>query len=223
MKATSNSLGTWVAAMTLGMDLAAHAGIYTFSSGIINQGIPDNNPSGVAYSVNFTDTGLRVTDIRVSFTISGGWNGDLYAYLSHGDGFAVLLNRVGASSGNPDGFGTSGFASITLGMSATTDIHGVSSPTASNGPYAADGRLDYTISTRNNTLGVFNSMDPYGGWVLFFADMSAVSTSTLTGWSLEITAVPEPVNGALGCFAGVFLCGALVRRRRARRRFGVHE
>jgi len=108
MKAVGPLLGTGVAAMALSLSLAAHAGIYTFSSGSISQGIPDNNPSGVAFSVNFADTGLRVTDIRVSFTISSGWNGDLYAYLSHGPDYAILLNRVGATASGADGYGTSG-------------------------------------------------------------------------------------------------------------------
>jgi hypothetical protein len=30
-----------------------------------------------------------------------------------------------------------------------------------------------------------------------------VDTTTLNGWSLDITAVPEPVNVALGIFAGL--------------------
>ena len=31
----------------------------------------------------------------MTLNLSGGWNGDLYAYLVHNSGFAVLLNRVG--------------------------------------------------------------------------------------------------------------------------------
>jgi hypothetical protein len=220
MKTITKLLGTTAVAAALGVSLAAHAGIYTFSSGSISQVIPDNQPSGVAYAMSFGASGLQITDVSVTFTTVGGWNGDLYAYLSHGDGFAVLLNRVGAP-GSSDGYGTPGFTGITLAMSATTDIHGVASPTTEGGPYAADGRLVYTDTARNNTLGVFNNMDPNGGWTLFFADRAAVNTSTLTGWSLDITAVPEPVNVALGCFAGVFLVVTLIRNRRVRTVFCV--
>ena len=39
---------------------------------------------------------------------------------------------------------------------------------------------------------------------MFFVDVSAGGgTSDLDGWSLEIAPVPEPVNVALGVFAGV--------------------
>ena len=36
------------------------------------------------------------------------------------------------------------------------------------------------------------------------------------GWTLDITAVPEPVNVALGIFAGVVVVGGIVRTRRVR-------
>lgn len=73
----------------------------SFSAGAsgLGQVIPDNNPSGVAYALQFTQTGWRITDLTVTFTITGGWNGDLYAYLSHLGGVAVLLNRVGRGRG----------------------------------------------------------------------------------------------------------------------------
>ena len=55
-------------------------------------------------------------------------------------------------------------------------------------------------------------MNPNGTWTLFFADVvTSGSSSTLLSWSLDITAVPEPVNVALGIFAGVFLVVSLAR------------
>jgi hypothetical protein len=58
-------------------------------------------------------------------------------------------------------------------------------------------------------------MNPNGTWTLFIADLSAGAQSQLVGWSLNVTAaeVPEPVNVALGIFAGVFLMVILVRSR----------
>jgi hypothetical protein len=226
MKPTHRLLRLTAVVTALGASLAAHAGLITFSDsgsghytasagspGLpLSQVIPDNNPSGVAFALNFTATGLRLTDISFTLTTAGGWNGDIYAYLSHGDGFAVLLNRVGASSIDADGYSASGFSTITLRMSATTDIHGVASPTTEGGPYAADGRLAYTDTARNNTLGVFDNMNPSGAWTLFFSDRSALNTTTLMSWRLDITAVPEPVNVALGCFGGVGVVVMLVRR-----------
>jgi hypothetical protein len=40
--------------------------------------------------------------------------------------------------------------------------------------------------------------------------------STLVSWSLDITAVPEPVNVALGIFAGVLVVGGVARTRQVR-------
>jgi hypothetical protein len=185
--------------------------------------IPDFSSSGVAYALNFNSAGFgQLTDITFTFTTIGGWNGDLYAYLSHGSDLAILLNQVGASPGNPDGYGTSGFNSITLAMSATTDIHGVALPTSGNGPYAADGRLDYSSSTRNNTLSVFNGVDPNGIWTLYFADESPTFQATLSSWSLHTTAipaVPEPGTAALAvlglCVAGFGIGRRFYRRAQA--------
>ena len=40
----------------------------------------------------------------------------------------------------------------------------------------------------------------------------------MIGWSLDITAVPEPVNIALGIFAGVFVVRGLCRTQQVRDR-----
>ena len=67
-------------------------------------------------------------------------------------------------------------------------------------------------SARSAFLSSFNHLDPNGTWTIFFADMSSGDQSTFGSWSLEITAVPEPVTIALGIFFGVFGCFGLVRR-----------
>ena len=55
---------------------------------------------------------------------------------------------------------------------------------------------------------------------LLLASGGNSSPSTLVNWSLDITAVPEPVNVALGIFAGVFVVGGLCRTQWARTLFG---
>jgi len=116
----------------------------------------------------------------------------------------TLLNRVGTGSGNPIqsafGFSTAGFNSVTLDDAATGgNIHNVENPgSLPTVAYTADG----------GSLASFNGANPNGTWTLFIADESAGNTSTLNGWSLDITAVPEPVNVALAIFIGGL--GALV-------------
>ena len=52
---------------------------------------------------------VSLTSVVISASISGtpdadprAFNGDLYAYLTHGSGFSVLLNRVGRTARRPD-------------------------------------------------------------------------------------------------------------------------
>src|SRR5437762_12909329 len=57
-----------------------------------------------------------IQDVNVRINLSGGWNGDLYAYLVHNSGFSVLLNRVGRSLAEGTSFGYSD-----AGMNVTFD------------------------------------------------------------------------------------------------------
>lgn len=71
----------------------------------------------------------------------------------------------------------------------------------------------YTISfTDSGFQSTFNGLNPNDTWTLYFADLSAGDQTTFNGWSLNITAVPEPVNVALGVFGGVGVL-SLIRRR----------
>jgi subtilisin-like proprotein convertase family protein len=232
-KTASGRLGTSVLVMALGVSLVGHAsvynftpnegGLYTAGASSLGQVIPDNDATGVAYALNFEATGLHISDITISLNISGGWNGDLYAYLSHGSDYVVLLNRVGASTSGADGYGTSGF-NILLEPVTThagiVDIHTVLNPASSPTAYAADGRVAYADTSRPQTLDVLLNGDPNGSWTLFFADRAAVGGSTLNSWELGITAIPEPVSMALACFAALVLAVSLVRSSWARQRPG---
>ena len=186
------------------------------------QAIRDNDPSGLAFSFNLSDAATTITSVTIALSVSGGWNGDLYAYLSSASGFAVLLNRVGVDASTPLGYADSGMAVNLVSGSGNADIHTYqnASPTYNpngqlTGTWQADGRfLDPLSSARGNTLDVFNGADPNGEWTLFFADLNGESVSTLTGWSVTFGAVPEPSSLTL-LFAGAMamLCG---RRKAAR-------
>jgi len=69
--------------------------------------IPDNDLNGLAETIDLATSISSISGVTLTLDISGGWNGDYYAYLRHADssgtGFAVLLNRVGASAGTPYG------------------------------------------------------------------------------------------------------------------------
>jgi len=222
-------------ALTVAWGLAtmAQGGLYTFSS-TGSQAIPDADPVGIANAISFTGTGLHVTDVSFTFNISGGWNGDLYAYLTHGSDNLVLLNRVGIGNGSGAlydfGYAGSGFNNITLRDGEYGNIHNYGgtvlnvSPTA-GGTYKPDGQaLDpasdpslFSATGGSLTFGSqFGGANPEGTWTLFFADLSSGGNATLDSWSLAITAVPEPVNVALGIFGGVFLVSLVASSRRVR-------
>jgi hypothetical protein len=96
-----------------------------------------------------------------------------------------------------------------VNMHDVTPGSGQSVPVSS---YAPDSAV--ALST------TFGSMNGSGIWTLFLADTATGGQSTVVSWGLDlgITAVPEPVNVALGIFAGVFLVVIVVRDRLVRDR-----
>src|SRR5258706_131340 len=95
----------------------AHATLWTTNFTGINALIPDDDISGYTStkSVNGLFTTLpennttAITDVKVTLNISGGYNGDIYGYLVHSSGFAVLLNQTGVASTNSFGYANTGF------------------------------------------------------------------------------------------------------------------
>ena len=203
---------------------SAGAALLTYGSGPLNAGIPDANVNGYQHTLTVsgqTDPDHVVSDVNVKLNFSGGYNGDLYVYLSHGSGFSVLLNRVGRTGANPFGYGDAGFM-ITLDDGAGPDLHnyGGNGGNQLSGTFQPDARnVDPATVTeasgRTAFLNAFNTLEVNGDWTLFVADMSGGEVSTLVSWELDITAVPEPAPLALGLFTTAFL---LVQGSRAWRR-----
>jgi subtilisin-like proprotein convertase family protein len=183
----------------------------------VSTAIPDNDDVGFSdtRTINIPDI-TEIESVSVSLNFTGGWNGDLYAYLVHGDGFAVLLNRPGRSLTHTDGSATVGM-DITFDDSAVSDIHTAipMSGGSVSGTYQPDGRETDPYNTLNTDartamLADFIGLDPSGEWKLFVADQSPGEESTLQSWSLTITAVPEPSAALLGMLGALLL---LWRRR----------
>ena len=200
------------------------------------QAVPDGTLNGL--SDNFTPTtplnlSGPITGVTVTLNVSGGYVGDLYAYLVHptgpnSGGFAVLLNRVGVSSS--DSFGNAA-GGLNVKLAATgTDIH--TSPTFPSGnTFQADGRNISPLSEAaafdsagTAGLGSFNGMNPNGTWVLYVADVvSGGGTFTLNSWGLDITTdtttIPDTAFfglDALVAFAGLLMIYANRRARSAK-------
>src|ERR1017187_1448309 len=194
--------------------LTAHAGI-SYSTFANSGYIPDG--STVGSSGTATASGLlpTISDIIVKLNISGGYNGDLYAYLSYGGVLVPLLNRVGVGSGDALGYSDTGF-NVTLSSAGAFDVHtyGSHSPSFNGsgqltGTWQPDGRAIDPLGAPSTfdaagtvTFGSYTGLNPNGTWTLFLADLSAGAQRQPSSWEMDITAVPEAVNVALGIFAG---------------------
>jgi subtilisin-like proprotein convertase family protein len=207
-----------IAVFTVALALPVKADfVQTFSSGFANGGvIPDG--SLVGWSDTRVVSGLAgaITDVNVGLNLSGGWNGDLYAYLVHSSGFAVLLNRVGRAGTSGPGYGDAGM-NVTLddAAGAGANIHLYGGGGVPTGTFEPDGRTADPVTGNMTPLGTaflsaFNGMtDGNGNWTLFIADVSGGDVSTLNSWTLQIAAVPEPRSLVEGAVAALFLGGVI--------------
>jgi hypothetical protein len=188
---------------TVAMTSAANATIYTtnWNSGFANGGIvPDNNPSG------WTDTRTvssmpagTFAALSVNLQLSGGWNGDLYAYLVHDTGFTVLLDRVGAP-GLTYGYGDAGM-NVTLAATGSS-IHSY----GGGNTFSSTPTGTWQVDNTSGSLASFLSTLPNGTWSLFIADMSGGDVTTVQSWGLQmdIVAVPEMETWVAAALAGAF-------------------
>ena len=175
--------------------LSARATLCTETLTNVNTPIPDGNPVGVVFSANVSNapTGWVVGGVTVTLNLTGGYNGDLYAYLVAPNGtLVVLMNQPGAAV---DGFGATGAGmDVTLqdGASSHGSIQDETNSAVLTGTYNAAGML-----------ANMNGSSADGPWTLFIGDLvSGGGASVLNSWSLGITAVAEPVTVTLARHTG---------------------
>jgi hypothetical protein len=179
----------------------------TSEGSVANPMIVDGNPAIViANTMTLSGLGSSFSSFTVTLNLTGGYNNGLYAYLAYGGTTVTLMNQPGYAL---NGFGATGAGmNITLqdGSSDHGSIQSETGASVLSGTYNAAGSLS----------GI--SGDPNGSWTLYFSDtIAGGGDTTLNGWSLDITAVPEPVNLALGAFGGLFTVTGLVKIARRRK------
>lgn len=184
----------------------------TFTSGFLNGGnIPDGNATGWSDTRTFTSVVPgSISELSVDLDLVGGFNGDLYAYLSHAGVLVPLLNRVGVTASVPSsdfGYSDAG-VKVTFSTLADFDVHyyGRCTPTVTDGQltgiWQPDGRIldplsapiefDHATSARIS-LDSLLYLDPTEPWTLFIADLaSGGDQPKVSSWGLNFVAVPEP-------------------------------
>lgn len=211
-----------------GPAMAAHGAVFTFNPGAL---VPEVPAAGLA--LNETLSAAQISGPIASLTVtlnisgagtSGAYNGDLYAYLKHGTGFAVLLNRPGKTALDPWGYGDNGLAVTFDDSGAADDIHtyqvtlGGPPAGALTGTWASDGRnvdpsavLD--TDPRSATLGSFLGLEASGTWTLYLSDLDGGATAQIDSWALNLNTrvIPEPGTWALA--SGLGLLGFALWRR----------
>lgn len=177
--------------------------------------VPDNSGIGLTDRQEISTPLAYLTSVTVHLSMTGGWSGDMYAYIAHASGFSVLLNRPGRTASNSAGSGVTELM-ISLTDDSLADIHtALPASGSAAGFFQPDARSidpDYALdsSPRTAFLASFNGLDPNGEWTLFVADLSGGDEMVLNGWGLSLQGVPEPSVALLAALGGCML----LRRRR---------
>jgi subtilisin-like proprotein convertase family protein len=180
-----------------------------WTGGFVNNGVvPDNDLSGLTIVETPTGWSGSVSNVSVTLNLTGGWNGDIYAYLYHDGVMSVLLNQVGTPANSGLGYGDSGF-NVTLSDTATYSIHNYQA----DSPSIISGVVQGTWQPDGAGLSVFNGLDASGTWSLYLADLNPGGVTTVSSWGLLVTTVPEPSTLALAGLGGLGMLWQLRRRK----------
>jgi len=170
--------------------LSARAAVFTYpftDSGQIPQG-------GTVFSVAHTISGIGEVIQSVELILT----------------FNDSASLTGNSSSGIQGL-------LTLGITGSSPFVSFS-PTATSSS-GSEKIYDMTFSGTSGTPGTgFLNSNPNDTWSLVLYDNSTSGIeNSLISWTLDITAVPEPINVALGLFAALFAGFKLFSCRRQQR------
>ncbi|ADV61661.1 peptidase S8 and S53 subtilisin kexin sedolisin [Isosphaera pallida ATCC 43644] len=160
-------LGNWLTYLDLNGN-----GIYdppvsqTIGSGNVNIAIPDNNATGISSTITVSGVTGQFIDLDVTINITHPFVGDLVVTLTGPNNVTrTLVNRRGGSGDN--------FTGTIFDDQAATAI------TSGSAPFTGRFRPE-------ESLDVFNGINPNGTWTLNVSDRAAADLGTLLNWSLDL-------------------------------------
>ena len=172
--------------------LTARGNLY-LSGTLSGTAIPDDNATGTADTLTYTPSPV----------IDPGGNGIVYI-----TGLTLSFSLQGGASDDLSGY-------LRLGNLTTSPAYDISGLIHSQTLGASPTSFSINFSD-TGLMNTFNGLNPNNTWTLFFADSSNGDSTTVNNWSLAITAVPEPINVALGILGVVAGTVGLVRSKWAK-------
>ena len=167
--------------------------------------LPDNQAAGLTSVINVPDNfTIQSLDSVVVHGLQHTWVGDLVVTLTHNGVTVDLLDRIrrtdpalGGIAGFGDDSDMNGDYTFAPGgqdmepVAASLPDGGVIPP-GTYAPFA--NSTPGASSPAIGTFADFAGMNAAGEWVLHISDRAAADTGLFNGFSLNITAVPEPTS-----------------------------
>lgn len=173
---------------------------------------PDNNPAGgssTILAINVANPTISSFDsVVIDVSVAHTWLGDLTATLTAPDGITnvQLFRRPGTTALGSTGDWLIGTYTFVLSGGVAFPQAGNTVPGSSYNITSNPGSAQQVPLPDPDTYSVFTGMNLNGTWTLNISDNATGDTGSISGWSMNITSVPEPSTFAL---LGMMAAGAL--------------
>lgn len=181
--------------------------------------IPDNNPAGASSTINAVNlanpTIFSFDSVGITVSTTHTWVGDLTVTLTAPNGTDVqLFRRPGTSGVGNSGDWLAGAYTFVLSGGAAFPNVGNTVPGTAYNITNNSGSTQIIPPPDPDTYTAFNGSNLNGLWTLNISDNALGDTGAISGWSMNITSVPEPTTAALLLIAAGGLGVAAWRRRK---------